>query len=186
MTATADPPSGAPEDVGRQRYCPHCHAQLAEDQEWCVECGTATTVIHGTPNWWVPVAVVTVVVVIAVAGFIVLLNSLSGGSSTGTAKQASAHTAGLTVISEWPGGLSGWTVVLAHTHSEARAYAAATRVARTGVSAGVIDSSHQPLWIPGYWVVFSGRFSTQSAAKAAATALLKSGHPGAHAKLVDN
>jgi hypothetical protein len=129
---------------------------------------------------------VTAVVVIAVAGFIVLLNSLSSNSSPSPAKQASTNTQGLTTIGEWPGGLAGWTVVLAHTHSESRAYAAATSVARTGVPAGVIDSNHQPLWVPGYWVVFSGRYATQAAAKAAATALVLKGHAGAHAKLVDN
>ncbi len=189
MSVTAEPdqdrrPSDdGPNDLGRS--CPHCGTSLADDQEWCVECGTATTLIHGTPPWWIPVSVVAAVVALALVGFIVALNN-SGGGSTPTAANTPlpVSTQGLTSISEWPVGLTGWTVVLAHSHSEAVAYAKATRVARSGISAGVIDSSHHPPWVPGYWVGFSGRYSTREAAKAAAAALLARGHHGAHANLV--
>jgi hypothetical protein len=148
-----------------------------------VECGTATTIIHGAPSWWVPVGVVGSVFVLALVGFIVAVNSGSGNSGPPAAPPA-VSTTGLTSISEWPQRLTGWTVVLAHTQSEAAAYAKATKLSREGVSAGVIDSTHHPGWLPGYWIVFSGRYPTAAAASAAATALVASGYHGAHPKLV--
>jgi predicted amidophosphoribosyltransferase len=56
------------------RTCPACGAELADDQEWCLECGTATTVIHSSPDWWVPVVVIVIVVALALAGFIYALS----------------------------------------------------------------------------------------------------------------
>jgi hypothetical protein len=167
------------------RACPHCAAPLADDQEWCVECGTATTVIHRSPSWWLPVAVVAAVIALAVTGFIVALNSATGTYRLpAQGSPLPVSTGGLTKISEWPPGLTGWTVVLSHTPNEAVAYSKATTLARAGIPAGVIDSSHHPGWLPGYWVVFSGRYSTQQRAQAAASALHARGHHGAHPKLV--
>ncbi len=57
-----------------ERTCPSCGLPLAEDQEWCLECGAATTIIHSSPDWWVPVVVVVVVVAAALAGFIYALS----------------------------------------------------------------------------------------------------------------
>ena len=221
MSLTAEPTADAsgsatPDRASPQatpRNCPHCGAPLADDQEWCLRCGTATTLIHTTPSLWVPIAVVALVVAVAVAGFFFALDRVSNNpapritnapartASNGSARTASngsastasnapvstasSSTTGLTAISEWPSGLPGWTVVLAHTHREVLAYAMATSLARSGVAAGVIYSSQHPGWIPGFWAVFSGRYSTQAAAKAAAATLVADGHAGAHARLVE-
>jgi ferredoxin-like protein FixX len=56
------------------RTCPACGAELTDDQEWCLECGTATTLIHSSPDWWVPVAVIGIVVAVALAGLIYALS----------------------------------------------------------------------------------------------------------------
>ncbi len=171
--------------VTEARSCPRCQAPLEDDQEWCLECGTATTVIHTAPDWRVPVAIVAFIVAIALAGYFVAVDRLSSSSTPAAPTTSVASAGGLVRISEWPAGVPGWTVVLAHSRSEAVAYSKATRLADEGVSAGVIDSSHHAGWAPGYWVVFSGRYLTNEAAKTAARQLLAEGHHGAHAKLVE-
>jgi predicted nucleic acid-binding Zn ribbon protein len=53
--------------------CAACGAQLESDQEWCVECGAARTLLHRSPDWRAAVAIVAVVVgILAIAGVIVL------------------------------------------------------------------------------------------------------------------
>ncbi|HEY2160213.1 MAG TPA: hypothetical protein VGH24_02820 [Solirubrobacteraceae bacterium] len=56
--------------------CAGCGAPLERDQEWCVECGTARTVLHHPPDWRVVVVVVAVVVgAVLVAALVVGLAS---------------------------------------------------------------------------------------------------------------
>jgi SPOR domain len=168
------------------RVCPHCSSPLAADQEWCLECGTATTHIRTPPDWRIPVAVVGAVIAIAVGGFFVAIDRLSGSSTpSGSIAPRAANASGLVTISEWPPHVAGWTVVLAHSRSESVAYSKATKLASQGVTAGVLYSSHHPGWVPRFWVVFSGRYGTQRDATAAAVALASKGHHGAHAKLVE-
>jgi RNA polymerase subunit RPABC4/transcription elongation factor Spt4 len=57
-----------------ERVCAHCSSPLGPDQEWCLECGTATTLIHTPPDWRIPVAIVVVVIGVALIGFIVVLS----------------------------------------------------------------------------------------------------------------
>jgi uncharacterized paraquat-inducible protein A len=46
--------------------CPRCGVGLADDQDWCLSCGTAArTVIAATPSWRRPVALLAVVVVLS-------------------------------------------------------------------------------------------------------------------------
>lgn len=55
--------------------CAACGAPLEPDQEWCLECGAARTVLHHPPDWRVPVAVVAVVAgIVLVAALIALVN----------------------------------------------------------------------------------------------------------------
>ena len=57
--------------------CGSCDAPLAPDQEWCLACGAARTMLRRPPNWRIPVAVVTLVVVLVVIGLLIALVSLS-------------------------------------------------------------------------------------------------------------
>jgi hypothetical protein len=57
--------------------CGSCDAPLAADQEWCLECGAARTALRRPPNWRIPVAVVSLVVVLVVVGLLIALVSLS-------------------------------------------------------------------------------------------------------------
>src|SRR5205807_3741497 len=55
--------------------CAACSAPLESDQEWCVECGAARTVLHRPPDWRAPVAVIAVVVgIVVIAGLIALVS----------------------------------------------------------------------------------------------------------------
>jgi RNA polymerase subunit RPABC4/transcription elongation factor Spt4 len=53
--------------------CQRCGSPLAEDQEWCLECGAANTVIRKAPDWRIALAVVSVVIALSVFGFVIAL-----------------------------------------------------------------------------------------------------------------
>jgi len=56
---------GAPE-VTVERACPHCGAALADDQDWCLECGQSTQERRsGLPGWRTGAAVIAVTLVMA-------------------------------------------------------------------------------------------------------------------------
>jgi RNA polymerase subunit RPABC4/transcription elongation factor Spt4 len=57
--------------------CAACNAALESDQEWCVECGTARTTLHPTPNWRGAVAVVAIVVTLVVIAGVIALVTLT-------------------------------------------------------------------------------------------------------------
>jgi len=57
--------------------CAQCQAGMAPDQEWCLECGSARTLIHRAPDWRVPVAIVATLLVLMTAGFAVAIIGLS-------------------------------------------------------------------------------------------------------------
>jgi hypothetical protein len=74
-------------------------------------------------------------------------------------------------VIEWPQGQNGWTIVLVST-PESSGREAATREAQEALAAGltdvgVLDSSEFSSLHPGYFVVFSGTFNSQSEASAA-------------------
>lgn len=86
-------------------------------------------------------------------------------------------------VSDWPVGTSGWTAILSSTRSESEARSTADAVAATGEESGVLFSSDYPGLNPGYWVVFSGTFTTQSEAAAHARALAGR-YPGAYPRQI--
>ena len=65
------------ERVATGERCAGCGSPVAEDQEWCLECGAARTQLQSPPDWRVPVAVVGVVVALVVVGLLIALVSLS-------------------------------------------------------------------------------------------------------------
>jgi hypothetical protein len=191
--------------------CAQCGAELADDQEWCLECGGARTLIHRGPDWRLPLAVIAAVIVLAIGGFVVAVISISNdsgnppaaanaihagagapnaGNGVGAAATAGANASASTAtgppanIGTWASGLPGWTVVLATQHSRAAAYRVAERIAARGIEVGVLNSSQHPSLAPGYWVVFSGRYPTQAAAQTASAQLASLGQSYAHPRLV--
>jgi hypothetical protein len=196
MTTTAEPQQPAaldPDDGAGTGACVHCGAPLEPDQEWCLECGAARTVVHRPPDWRIPLAIVATVVLLVLIGFLIALVNLSGvadqrplpGTATTLRHQPRAGSATTSrSIASWPVGLPGWTVELVSLSSEAAARAAAGRLAASGIPVGVLDSSSHPAIAPGSWIVFSGRYPTQAAAQAQATSLVARGQAQARTLLV--
>ena len=61
---TASPEPGTP-TIGPEG-CPACGAELAADQEWCLECGAARTAIQAPPDWRIGLAIMLAVVAVVV------------------------------------------------------------------------------------------------------------------------
>jgi hypothetical protein len=184
-------------------FCAQCGTELEDDQEWCLECGAARTLIHRPPDWRIPVATVGTLILLVVAGFAIALVNLSHRTNVATAAPAAAATtvaagaptpaaapgtaatpAPARPIASWPVGLSGLTVVLFSGHTKATADATAAGLAAAGLHVGVLDSSQHPNLKPGNWIVFAGRYPHGPEATVAALRLRSSGHPGAVARQV--
>ncbi len=84
---------------------------------------------------------------------------------------------------DWPAGTSGWTAIVSSGSSEASARAAATRLQSSGQPGGVLFSTDHSSLRPGYWVVFSGVFTSRSAALSHARSLVGT-YPGAYPRRV--
>jgi hypothetical protein len=92
-----------------------------------------------------------------------------------------------TELIEWPQGQNGWTIVLASIPQSA-GRGGATRVGRDALAAGltdvgVLDSSEFSSLHPGYFVVFSGIFNSESEARAALDTA-KGSYPQAYARQI--
>jgi hypothetical protein len=70
--ALSSPASGAAED-----RCRSCGSELREDQEWCLDCGAARTVLRSPPDWRLTVTIVVAVLIVLIAGVVVALVSLA-------------------------------------------------------------------------------------------------------------
>jgi hypothetical protein len=213
---TVAPPEEHAATEPAEGACAQCGAQLEDDQEWCLECGSARTLIHRPPDWRVPLAVIGLVVAVALSAFVVVLVNLSSDANrraalvaatattatapptqtttptTPTTTQTTGTAAATTPLTtpngtrleSWPAGLSGWTVVLATSHTEADAVATAQQIASKGIQVGVLDSSQHPRLAPGQWLVFTGRYPTEAVAEQVVAALQPLGESQAAPKLV--
>jgi len=87
LSATALPRQGsqAPAGGGEQgaERCPVCSAQLAADQDWCLQCGAAARTRLAPPPHWRPlVSLLVLVIVAALIGLALALAKLAGASPT--------------------------------------------------------------------------------------------------------
>jgi hypothetical protein len=88
-------------------------------------------------------------------------------------------------LTEWPAGQNGWTIVLASI-PQSGGRAAAVREANKALSAGlsdVLNSSDFSSLHSGYYVVFSGVFTSESEAKSALDTA-KGSYPQAYARQI--
>ncbi len=198
--------------------CPHCGAERAPDQAYCVDCGHALPRVRGRlPRWrrrwiarlgWYPgdwiwpalgalvVAVGGAAAAIAVSHarhstsgqvFTALANIpvqepiVTGPLPTPTAKAAPGKQA-------WPAGTTGWTVVLV-SYPKAAGRPAADLTAAKAVQkklseVGVLDSSLYASLQPGYFVVFTGIYPSQSQAEAAVATAHSAGFGAAYSRQI--
>ncbi len=186
----AEPPAPAPPLARHPGACARCGAALEPDQEWCLECGSARTVVQSPPDPRFAFALVAVVALAVLATLLIAVHQAGrGGGTTTIATVTSAATAprphaAHPTLASWPVGLSGWTVVLGRRRQRAIAIAQARRLAAVGLATGVLDSSQHPHLKPGFYLVFSGRYPSGAAALAAAAALRARGDPEAIAREV--
>lgn len=91
-------------------------------------------------------------------------------------------------LTEWPTGRNGFTVVLESIPARAGravAVARAKAAARAGLpDVGVLDSGLYSSLHPGYWVVFSGIYSSQQRADAARSAAAAQGFAAAYSRQI--
>ncbi len=75
-----DTPAAPPAPSER---CPLCDAELAPDQEWCLQCGAAArTRLASPPRWRAPLLTALAVIVVSFAVLVAALVKLSAGSGT--------------------------------------------------------------------------------------------------------
>jgi hypothetical protein len=90
-------------------------------------------------------------------------------------------------LTEWPAGQNGWTIVLVSS-PQSGGRAAAVREARQAIDAGlsevgVLNSDEFSSLHPGYFVVFTGIYNSQSEARAALDTA-KGTYPQAYARQI--
>jgi hypothetical protein len=88
----------------------------------------------------------------------------------------------------WPRNTNGWTIVLVSypkTNGRPAALQTADKGARSGLQqVGVLDSSLYASLQPGYYVVFSGVYSSKSDADAAVATARQAGFGGAYSRQI--
>jgi hypothetical protein len=162
--------------------CPHCHEPLASGQEYCLVCGArvgSPTRFAATSSsgWALRALVAGVVAAIGAAGAIAATGGEGGGPNVVTAiggfatapDSASGEApVGPSGVAEWPTDEAGWTIALAalpQTKGRSAAVARARAARRRGLpQVGVLDSSRFASLHPGYWIVFSGVYSSEAEA----------------------
>jgi cell division septation protein DedD len=91
--------------------------------------------------------------------------TLPEASGEETPEPESTPESGATADAEWPAGESGWTVVLASDSSQSDARDKADKFASDGIAGvGVLDSDDFSSLKRGFFVVFAGRYDSQSEA----------------------
>ena len=112
----------------------------------------------------------------------------NGPPTTPTKPPPATTTATAGGLITWPANRNGWTVVLESIPISAGrgpALARARAASRAGLpQVGVLDSGGFSSLHPGYYVVFSGIYASQSAANSAATAAAGKGFGSAYSRQI--
>ena len=163
--------------------CPRCGEPLASGQEYCLVCGARVSgVTRSGPaqGWVVRMAAAGAVALIGGAAAVAATGSdggapavvtATGGFATAPDSATGEAPVGPSGVAEWPVDEEGWTIALAALPQTA-GRAAAIRRARAArkkelPQVGVLDSSRFASLHPGYWIVFSGVYSSEAEATSA-------------------
>jgi hypothetical protein len=193
------PPSGqrarAEADPDR---CAQCSAHLAEDQEWCLECGSSRTLIYTPPDWRLPLAAVSMVVALALAGFVFAIVRLSDHAGRAAAANAAAvtpaprvhgarhgrpsATAGARTTTAATGATSGPTPTstVGTTSTPGARTATGTTATAATPSASATNTTHSiatwPVGLSG-WTVILAKYPTEAQAYVRARQIAPTGMP---------
>lgn len=165
--------------------CLRCGEPAATGQEYCLACGSRLSASRfvGTSSgtgWALRALAAGVVAAIGAAGAVAATGSDGGGATVITAiggfatapdDAPSDGPVGPSGVAEWPTDEEGWTIALAalpQTAGRATALARARTARRKGLpQVGVLDSSRYASLHPGYWIVFTGVYSSEAEATSA-------------------
>ena len=166
--------------------CPRCAEPLATGQEYCLVCGArvgdgSSRVGGPAPTRCLLRALLAGVVALAGAAAAVAATGTGGGDAKlvtaiggfATAPNSAPGEApvGPSGVAEWPTDEDGWTIAIAalpQTSGRAAAVSRARRARSKGLpQVGVLDSSRYASLHPGYWIVFSGVYSSEAEATSA-------------------
>lgn len=218
MTELLDERSAALRAIDTE--CPHCGAERAPDQGFCVECGHALPPVRGRmPAWrrrwvarfgwypgdWVWPALLALLVAAGGAAAAVAYSHHRGAAQshvfTALANipvQQPVVVAPPTTVAKpgpaaagkevWPPGVTGWTVVLV-SYPKTAGRPAVEQVAAQAAhkdlqEVGVLDSSRYASLQPGYFVVFSGIYASQTEADAAVGTARSAGFGAAYSRQI--
>ncbi len=169
--------------------CPRCGDDVAVGQEYCLECGVRLPgpgpvgSVSDAGAGWVRRAVIGLAV--AVVGAAAAVAAAGGGDGGGhvltatggfatvptTGTLASPPEAGASGIVDWPAGQDGWTITLASlplTGGRQAAVGRARDARDRGLPVvGILDSSQYASLHPGYWIVFTGLYTSEAEATSA-------------------
>lgn len=178
--------------------CPRCGEPAAQGQEYCLACGARLTLGDAGPrrrigsDWWSRALLAGVVALAGGAAAVAAtggrdaqidLTTAMGGFVTAPGSSTLPSPDGGTRIADWPSGTDGWTIVLASYPQTGGRRAADLRAkqarARRLPQVGVLDSSSYASLHPGYWVVFSGIYTSEAEATSALEAARKASRTAA-------
>jgi hypothetical protein len=188
-----------------ERACPRCGAPHEPGQEYCLECGYRLQAAPGVvgrlsaawqrrfgwyPGDWFWRVLLGLVIAIAGATAAIALTDAGAENTTIVATQGGgpAHTPTTApqTATSWPTARSGFTVVLESIPTSAGrslAFARARAASRAGLpQVGVLDSGRYSSLHPGYYVVFSGIYTSAAQAETARAAAAEKGFQLAYSR----
>jgi hypothetical protein len=193
------------------RTCPHCGAARDAGQRYCLECGRPLPETTGLvpafrrrwvrrfgwyPGDWIllPLALLVVTAAGAAVAATVVHHRRAARPQVITAisptpfGQPRAPAQNAVANGGWPAGQSGWTVVLvSYPVSGGKAVAAQTASAARKANlpqVGVLESSDYASLQPGYFVVFSGIYSSEADASVALPQARRAGFGAAYSRQI--
>jgi hypothetical protein len=168
--------------------CPRCGAGVVAGQEYCLECGARLpgpgAVGRTNDSDRARIVRVFVTLLVALSGAALAVAASEGGSEAARVTTATGGFATLPSSStlpapvdspagivDWPAGEDGWTIALASLPQTGGRRAAAARaraaLARGLSPVGILDSSQYASLHPGYWVVYTGTYTSEAEATSA-------------------
>jgi hypothetical protein len=172
------------------RRCPHCHAPMADEQDWCLECGTAvTTRVVSPPSWRLAAAIVICTLLLLAAAGVIALSRLSddadeaAGGPAPAAERSTPAPAATAKVPIGPSSRRAFTVIVLTTADRAVAERRARALIARGERAGVFRTNGYDNFQRGRWVTWVGVHPTRPAAQRT-TPRLEPGNPSANVALV--
>lgn len=168
--------------------CPRCGEPSARGQEYCLECGIRLPTSgvgnarSASSRWVLRTAIAALVALVGAAAAVAATGGstsdpevivATGGFATVPTSSTlpSAAGEGASGVADWPPGEDGWTVAVAslpQTGGRRAAIARARKARARGLTqVGVLDSSRYASLHPGYWIVFTGIYSSEAEATSA-------------------